>query len=29
MNSAALKFIPVADLQKAGYGQYMYLFQPH
>lgn len=28
MNSAALKFIPVADLQKQGYGQYSYLFQP-
>ncbi len=27
MNSAALKFIPVADMQKMGYGQYLYLFQ--
>lgn len=27
MNSAALKFIPVEDMQKMGYGQYLYLFQ--
>lgn len=28
MNSASLEFIPVADLQKRGYGQYLHLFQP-
>ena len=28
MNSAALRFIPVADLEKEGYGQYMSLFEP-
>ncbi len=28
MNSAALKFIPAADLDKEGYGQYDYLFKP-
>lgn len=27
MNSAALKFIPVADLQKSGYGKYLPLFK--
>ena len=27
MNSAALRFIPVADLQKEGYGAYLKLFQ--
>jgi peptide-methionine (R)-S-oxide reductase len=27
MNSAALEFIPVEDLQKRGYGEYLYLFQ--
>lgn len=27
INSAALKFIPVADLEKAGYGQYQSLFK--
>ncbi len=27
INSAALKFIPVEDLEKAGYGQYRYLFE--
>tara|TARA_R110000868_G_scaffold407985_1_gene690044 strand:- start:2443 stop:2976 length:534 start_codon:yes stop_codon:yes gene_type:complete len=27
MNSAAMRFIPVADLDKAGYGQYDYLFE--
>lgn len=27
MNSAALEFIPVADLEKRGYGQYLALFQ--
>ena len=26
INSAALRFIPVADLEKAGYGQYLALF---
>lgn len=27
MNSASLKFIPVADMEKMGYGQYLYLFK--
>lgn len=27
INSAALRFIPVADLEKEGYGQYLKLFQ--
>ncbi|GBG93785.1 peptide methionine sulfoxide reductase MsrB [Ligilactobacillus salitolerans] len=27
INSAALKFIPVADLEEAGYGQYKELFE--
>jgi peptide-methionine (R)-S-oxide reductase len=27
INSAALKFIPVSELQKSGYGQYLPLFQ--
>lgn len=27
INSAALKFIPEADMKKKGYGQYLYLFQ--
>jgi peptide-methionine (R)-S-oxide reductase len=27
MNSAALEFIPVKDLQKRGYGKYLYLFK--
>lgn len=27
MNSAALRFIPAADLDKEGYGQFDYLFQ--
>lgn len=27
MNSAALKFIPVAELQNNGYGEYLPLFQ--
>jgi peptide methionine sulfoxide reductase msrA/msrB len=27
MDSAALRFIPVSDLQKAGYGQFLNLFQ--
>lgn len=27
MNSAALKFIPVADMEKMGYGKYLYLFK--
>ncbi len=28
INSAALKFIPAADLEKAGYGSYSTLFKP-
>jgi peptide methionine sulfoxide reductase msrA/msrB len=28
MNSAALRFIPKEDLKKAGYGQYLKLFEP-
>ncbi len=27
INSAALRFIPKEDLETAGYGQYLYLFQ--
>jgi peptide-methionine (R)-S-oxide reductase len=27
MNSAALVFIPVADMEKKGYGKYLYLFK--
>ncbi len=27
INSAALRFIPVADLEKAGYGEFLKLFQ--
>jgi len=27
VNSAALKFIPVEDMEKEGYGQYLYLFK--
>lgn len=27
MNSASLRFIPAADLEKEGYGQYAHLFQ--
>jgi methionine-R-sulfoxide reductase len=27
INSAALKFIPQANMKKAGYGQYLYLFE--
>lgn len=27
MNSAALRFIPVEDMQKEGYGKYLYLFK--
>jgi methionine-R-sulfoxide reductase len=27
MNSAALRFIPVEDMEKEGYGKYMYLFK--
>ena len=27
MDSASLRFIPVADMQKEGYGQYLYLFK--
>lgn len=26
MNSASLKFIPVAEMEKEGYGEYLYLF---
>lgn len=29
MNSAALKFIPVKDLEKKGYGKYLPLFNKH
>ena len=29
MNSAALRFIPMKDLDKEGYGQYLVLFQAH
>lgn len=29
INSAALEFIPVNDLQKRGYGQYLILFNKH
>ncbi len=29
MNSAALRFIPVEDLEKEGYGQYVALFDGH
>ncbi len=28
MNSAALRFIPIEDLEKEGYGQYLKLFTP-
>lgn len=27
MNSAALRFVPVAEMEKQGYGQYLYLFE--
>ncbi len=27
MNSAAMRFIPVEDLEKEGYGQYLVLFE--
>jgi peptide-methionine (R)-S-oxide reductase len=27
INSAALRFIPLSDMQKEGYGQYLYLFK--
>jgi peptide methionine sulfoxide reductase msrA/msrB len=27
MDSASLRFVPVADMQKEGYGQYLYLFK--
>ncbi len=27
MNSASLKFIPVADMARLGYGKYLYLFE--
>jgi peptide methionine sulfoxide reductase msrA/msrB len=26
MNSAAMRFVPKADLEKEGYGEYLYLF---
>ncbi|WP_275667135.1 hypothetical protein [Vibrio brasiliensis] len=26
MNSAAMKFIPLEDLEKEGYAEYLYLF---
>lgn len=29
MNSAALRFIPVKDLEKEGYGEYLPLFEEH
>jgi methionine-R-sulfoxide reductase len=29
MNSAALRFVPKADLQKEGYGKYLSLFADH
>jgi peptide-methionine (R)-S-oxide reductase len=29
MNSAALEFIPLKDLKKRGYGQYVHLFNKH
>ena len=29
MNSAALLFIPVEEMKKRGYGQYLYLFKQH
>ncbi|RJP17919.1 MAG: peptide-methionine (S)-S-oxide reductase [Candidatus Abyssobacteria bacterium SURF_5] len=29
MNSAALRFIPKEDMEKEGYGKYLYLFQTH
>ena len=28
INAAALKFVPLEDLEQAGYGQYLVLFQP-
>jgi methionine-R-sulfoxide reductase len=28
MNSAALRFIPKEDMEKEGYGKYLYLFSP-
>ena len=28
MNSAALRFVPVADLEAEGYGAYLHLFRP-
>jgi methionine-R-sulfoxide reductase len=28
INSAALRFVPVADLEKEGYGEYLALFNP-
>jgi hypothetical protein len=27
MNSAAMRFIPMEDLEKEGYGQYLHLFE--
>lgn len=29
INGAALKFIPVKDMQEKGYGEYLYLFEEH
>lgn len=29
MNSAAMRFIPVSELEAQGYGKYLQLFQPH
>ncbi len=29
MNSASLRFVPVEDLEKEGYGEYLSLFQEH
>ncbi|MDQ2747034.1 MAG: peptide-methionine (R)-S-oxide reductase MsrB, partial [Acidobacteriota bacterium] len=27
MNSAAMRFVPKADLEKEGYGEYQYIFE--
>jgi hypothetical protein len=29
MNSASLRFIPVENLKKEGYGEYLHLFESH
>lgn len=29
MNSASLRFIPVSEMEKEGYGEYLYLFKDH